>query len=144
MGMKEMKDAYVATMEAQLSDSFLGVALDARGNLYIADAAAQRIRKLSPDGIVTTIAGTGAVSRTRLWVEGGFADGPARSAKFNTPLGVAVGPDGTVYVADSENHCVRATAHGTVRTFAGNATRPGNDDGPAKRRHILRAAEHRC
>ncbi len=78
----------------------LGVAVDPAGNLYIADAGNHRIRLVTPDGIIRTIAGTGAP---------GFSgdDGAATSAQLYFPSGVAIGPDGEIYIADFWNHRVR-------------------------------------
>ncbi|MEB3196762.1 MAG: NHL repeat-containing protein [Candidatus Sericytochromatia bacterium] len=91
-----------------------GLAFDAAGNLYVADTGNHRIRKISTDGFVDTVAGTG---------EAGFEDGPAHLAKFNSPSGVAVDASGTLYVADGENHCVRRlSTAGTVSTVAGDGT----------------------
>jgi glucose/arabinose dehydrogenase len=70
---------------------------------------------VSPDGDTTTLAGG----------DQGYADGPAAQARFNAPCGVAVGPDGSVYVADTGNRCIRRIARGTVITVAG---KPGAGD----------------
>jgi serine/threonine protein kinase, bacterial len=75
-----------------------GVAVDASGNVYVADEYNARIRKITPQGIVTTIAGTGSF---------GFADGTGNIAEFNYPAGVAVDAAGNIYVADANNNCVR-------------------------------------
>lgn len=75
-----------------------GLALDARGNLYVADTGNHRIRKVSPEGVVTTLAGSGAA---------GWADGTGRTASFNTPMGVTVSQGGDVYVADMFNGMIR-------------------------------------
>ena len=75
-----------------------GIAIDANRNLYVADTANHRIRKIAPDGTVTTLAGSG---------QPGNADGPAGEAQFRAPEGVAVDADGNVTVADTGNHRIR-------------------------------------
>jgi sugar lactone lactonase YvrE len=96
------------------------LALDAAGNLYVADTGNNRVRKVTPEGIVTTLAGDGAA---------GFVDGPATQARFDAPVGVAVDKDGQVYVADTYNDRVRViTKEGLVRTLAGSGV-PGSADG---------------
>ena len=87
-----------------------GIATDSAGNLYVADRMNHLIRKISPEGIVTTLAGTGA-------------------ATFNEPLGVAVDKEGTVYVADHNNNLIRKiTPAGVVSTLAGSGDE-GSYDG---------------
>ena len=100
-----------------------GLALDAAGNLYIADRAAQRIRRLSPAGVVSTYAGTGTA---------GYLDGPAATAQFNSPLGLAVDGRGDVYVSERAGNRLRRieAATGLVSTVAGTGT-AGYQDGPA-------------
>jgi len=99
-----------------------GVAIAADGTIYVADAGeSNRIRKISPDGNVTTLAGGGE----------GFADGTGASASFNTPSALAHGPDGNLYVADTGNNRIRKiTPEGVVSTVAGDGT-AGYVDGPA-------------
>lgn len=106
---------------ARFSDPF-GVAVAADGSLYVADAGdAQRVRRIMPDGTVSTVAGG----------ELGYADGPGASARFSTPSGIAVTPDNVVYLADTGNNAIRRiTPDGQVRTAAGSLT-PGYRDGPA-------------
>lgn len=99
-----------------------GVALDASGTLYVADAGNNRIRKVTTAGEVTTLAGSGTY---------GFADGVATVAQFKSPEAVVVDPLGTVYVSDRSNQRIRKIAPtGAVTTLAG-AGSPGFLDGPA-------------
>ena len=99
-----------------------GLALDGAGNLYVADTGNNRVRRVTREGVVTTLAGGGAA---------GFQDGAAAEARFDAPVGVAVGREGEVYVADTYNDRVRVIAKdGRVRTLAGLGT-PGLADGGA-------------
>ncbi len=107
-----------------------GITLDQQGNLYIADRAAHRIRKLSPAGVVSTYAGTGTA---------GYLDGPAATARFNSPISVAVDATGTLYVMDRDNQRVRRISPGgQVSTVAGTG-QAGYVDGPAGTAQFNRA-----
>jgi hypothetical protein len=98
--------------------------------VLIADSAGQSIRMLNANGTITTIAGSGAPQASGLSVAGGYADGIASKARFNNPSGLAAAPSGTIYVADSFNHCVRRISEGRVVTFAGKPLVVGSQDGP--------------
>jgi hypothetical protein len=90
-----------------------GIAVDSSGNLYIADEGNDCVRKVSPSAVITTIAGNG---------NQGFSGdgGPGTSAELYFPSGVAVAPDGRVYIADSYNQRVRqVSTNGTITTLAG-------------------------
>ncbi|HQR44650.1 MAG TPA: NHL repeat-containing protein [Thermoanaerobaculia bacterium] len=89
-----------------------GVAADANGNLYVADTDNNKIRKITPAGVVTTFAGSGSQ---------GSQDGTGTAAAFNSPYGVAVGAGGVVYVADTGSNKIRKiTSTGVVTTIAGS------------------------
>jgi sugar lactone lactonase YvrE len=91
-----------------------GVAVDATKNVFVADTYNQRIRKISPTGVVTTLAGGGTG-------EYGYTDGVGNAARFSYPYGLSIGPGGTIYVADTSNNVIRkVTAQGLVTTFAGD------------------------
>ncbi len=99
-----------------------GVAVDGSGNVYVADLGNNTIRKITPDGVVTTIAGTAGVC--------GSADGTGAAAQFCGPTGIAVDRWGAVYVADSNNNTIRQIApKGMVTTVAGTAGVAGSADG---------------
>lgn len=94
---------------------------DSAGNLYVADKENHAIRKIAPDGTVTTVAGNGKCGRV---------DGPVAESELCYPIDVEVASDGTLYVSDSGNHVIRRIAAGQVSTIAGNGT-AGGADGPA-------------
>ena len=101
-------------------DTPSALAVDLLGNLYVADTGNHAIRKVSPQGVVSTLAGTGIA---------GFRDGDAVQAQFHAPMGVAVDAIGRVYVADTWNDRIRVIdVDGRVRTLAGG-DRPGLADG---------------
>ena len=99
-----------------------GLALGPNGYVYVADTGNQRIRMVSPQGEVTTLAGSGSTPMLDTsYFKGGFLDGPGGTAKFNFPSGIAVSPEGTVYVADTYNHRLREISiAGEVKTLAGD------------------------
>ncbi|HEY9722907.1 MAG TPA: NHL repeat-containing protein [Oscillatoriaceae cyanobacterium] len=97
-----------------------GVAVDANGNVYVAEVNNDDIRKITPDGVVTTLAGS---------TTPGSADGTGSAASFCNPEAVAVDASGNVYVADTGNHEIRKiTPDGVVTTLAGSTT-AGSADG---------------
>ena len=103
----------------------MAVAIDASGNVFVGDVGNQRIRKVTPNGIVTTIAGSG---------DAAFADapsGPGANASFNGPAGVVVDSSGNIFVVDAENHRIRkVTPNGIVTTIAGSGN-PAFADAPS-------------
>ena len=101
-------------------------ALDSFGNLYIADTFSNRIRKVAPTGIITTVAGTGEAGSSG-------DEGAATSARIRTPRGVAVDDNGNIFLADTGNNRLRqVTADGVIHTIAGQDTAGfAGDTGPA-------------
>jgi len=97
----------------------MGVTIDAAGNLYVTDYGNHCIRKITPEGVVSTFAGNGFQ---------GFTNGAGTLAKFNSPKGIAIDALGNLYVADNNNYCIRKiTPAGVVSTLAGNGTMGFND-----------------
>lgn len=108
------------TSESATFNSPSRVAVDASGVLYVADTSNHSIRKITPAGAVTTLAGSGSP---------GSSDGSGSSASFSSPWGIAIDSAGNVFVADSQNHKIRKiSSSGVVTTFAGSGT-PGSLDG---------------
>ena len=102
----------------------VALAVDSVGNLYIADSGNNRVRRVS-NGVISTVAGNGTA---------GFSgdNGPAASAKLNSPEGVAVDSAGNLCIADSGNQRIREVSSGVITTIAGNGTAGfSGDGGPA-------------
>ena len=101
-----------------------GLALERGGSVLVCDCDNNSVRRVSRHGQVTTVAGNGAR---------GFADGARDAARFFRPQDIEVDRQGLIYVADSENHCIRTVqpADGTVSTLCGNGKEMGCVDGPA-------------
>jgi len=91
-----------------------GLAIAPDGTIYVADEYNRRIRKITPGGVVTTLAGSGTQA---------YTDGIGTAASFKSPRGLSLGPDGNIYVADTESHVIRkVTPGGVVTTLAGGGT----------------------
>jgi uncharacterized protein (TIGR03437 family) len=110
-------------LSASLNDPF-GIAFDALGNLYIADFGNTRIRRVTATGIMGPVAGNGGFKYSG-------DGGPATSAVFNGPPGVAVDAAGNLYIADAANHRIRKVSNGIVTTIAGNGVPAFAGDGGA-------------
>lgn len=96
-----------------------GLAIDQQSNIYVADTGNNAIRKITPDGVVTTVAGNGLA---------GYVDGKADQAQFNGPIGIAIDKEGRLLIADTYNDKIRMlTKEGNVITIAGST--PGYQDG---------------
>ncbi len=103
-------------------DSPCGITLDKNGNLFVSDTGNHTIRQITPAGVVTTVAGLAGQS--------GLTDATGSAARFNSPLGIAISTNGTIYVADCGNHLIRAISPGgLVTTLAGSPENWGSANG---------------
>ncbi len=108
--------------KAQFNQPY-NVKADVNGRLYVPDQNNHAIRRVDPDGTVSTVAGNG---------QSGFADGKPSDARFNNPTGLGVAADGTIYVSDRNNHRIRAISPaGETSMIAGDGT-AGQQDGPGQ------------
>jgi PKD repeat protein len=110
-----------------LTNCSSGLAVGPDGSLYISDSSNSRVRRVGPDGVITTFAGTGTFGS-------GGDGGPAIKASLGSPTGLALGSDGSLYIADSaeEPRVRRVGPNGVITTFAGTGTFGfGGDGGPA-------------
>lgn len=100
----------------------IGIVMDSGGNIYVGDEGNSSIRKITADGVVTTLAGNGQFS---------FADGVGRAAIFNAPGALAIDAEGNIFVADYLNNCIRKVSpSGEVRTIAGSLEKGFADGDP--------------
>ena len=105
-------------------DGIFGLVMERGGSVLVCDCLNHSVRRVSPHGQVTTVAGNG---------EEGFADGVGDAARFYWPNDIEVDRQGLIYVADTKNHCIRAVqpADGTVSTLCGKGKDAGCVNGPA-------------
>lgn len=109
-----------ATGSAARFDQPYGICVDASGNLYVTEENNYCIRKITPGGVVTTLAGSTTC---------GFVDATGSAARFCDVKGICIDPSGNLYVADRLNYCIRkVTQAGVVTTFAGSGTNSGYVD----------------
>ena len=121
-GMAGVTGSMDGTGAAAQFNAPIGVAVDSSDNVYVADSGNNTVRKITPGGVVTTLAGLAGSA--------GSMDGTGSGARFNGPRAVAVDSAFNVYVADTFNHTIRKiTPGGSVTTVAGLASNPGSTDG---------------
>lgn len=133
-GMPNKAGSADGTGAAASFNSPIGVAVDGSGNVYVADSLNNTIRKITPAGLVTTVAGRAGVV--------GASDGSALNALFNTPAGVAVDGAGNLYVSDTGNQTIRKISNsGIVTTLAGSAGVAGSSDGTGSAAMFNRPAQ---
>lgn len=112
------------------------VALDAAGDLFIADTGTERVRMVKASGVISTLAGTGTA---------GFnSDGPAAAAELSSPFGVATDSLGNVLIADSYNHRIRKVTGSTIATFAGTGVSGTGPEGLPAAQTELRGPRGVC
>jgi RHS repeat-associated protein len=122
----QIGDGLEAT-QAYLYEPF-GVAVGPDGSLYIADSGTHRIRRVGPGGIISTVAGSDPCCHAGGGYSGDY--GPATQAQLKDPLDVALGPDGSLYIADTGNNRIRRVGtDGIITTVAGNGNRNLSGDG---------------
>lgn len=123
----EYKDG---TLTEALFNEPSSLAIDGKGNLYVSDTGNQRIRYIDfTSNTVSTVAGGGELSSEALYVATGYKDGIALDARFANPVGINLASDGTLLIADSNNHVIRILANGKVTTLAGQPKLEGKYDG---------------
>ena len=117
-------------------DGPAGLVFDRNGNLYVVDHANNRVRKIEPSGVITTIVGSGPVGTDY----GSYAGdgGHGTRARLQEPIGIVIGLGSTFYIADRDNDRIRkVAANGVITTFAGNGARGfSGDGGPATRARL--------
>jgi hypothetical protein len=114
-------DAQIKLPGGQAAPPAGRITVDKAGNLYIADSANNRIRMVDPDGVISTIAGTGDPTY-------GGDGGPATKASLSRPSDVEIDAEGNLYIADTDNSCVRKIdTDGVISTIAGKCGQPGYD-----------------
>ena len=97
----------------------IGITIDPAGNIYVSEAGGNRVRKILPNGFVSTIAGSGTT---------GYLDGQGTTASFTQPRSIAISLSGDFFVADSSNNRIRIiNTTGYVSTFSGTSSRTSND-----------------